>query len=72
MSEIKPEKMSLRCPVCFSREIDVVLYKENDAFYCIKCGFSGHESEIRSMYNDIRKKYRLMLKRMTLEDQDLM
>ncbi len=72
MSEIEPSKMSLRCPVCFSREIDVVLYREGEAYYCIKCGFSGRESEIRSRYDDIRKKYRLMRRRLSLEDQERM
>ena len=60
----------MRCPVCFSREIDVLMISDNkDGFYCIKCGFTGRESEVRGMYKDIQKKYAWMTKRLTLDDQ---
>ena len=60
--------MIYRCPVCFVRENDVVLKKRNDAtYYCIKCCFTGTKEEIIQMYDDSKKKYRLMKKRITLE-----
>ena len=40
-----PQELRLiqRCPVCFSREIDVLLIREGDErHYCVKCGF--HQS----------------------------
>ena len=65
----KFEKM-MRCPVCFSREMDVLMISDGDeGYYCIKCGFRGRESEVRAMYKDIQKKYHWMGKRLTLEEQ---
>jgi hypothetical protein len=67
------KNIRLRCPVCFSRENDVVLFINNadkeNRFYCVKCSFHGTEADVREMYADMRKKYRLMTTRMTLEDQ---
>jgi hypothetical protein len=38
-------------------------------WYCPKCSFHGSEHEVRGMYADLRKKYRLMATRLTVEDQ---
>lgn len=63
-------KQLMRCPVCFSRDIDVLMiYAGNSAHYCPKCSFQGQESEIRGMYRDIQKKFHWMTKRLTLEEQ---
>jgi Zn ribbon nucleic-acid-binding protein len=59
----------MRCPVCFTRDIDVLMEQEPGLHYCIKCGFRGPESEVRGMYKDIQKKFHGTLKRYTLEDQ---
>lgn len=59
----------MRCPVCFSRDIDVLMEQEAGQHYCIKCGFKGSESEVRGMYKDIQKKFHWNLKRLTLDDQ---
>ncbi len=61
-------KVLMRCPVCFSRENDVVLMWDGE-FYCIKCGFVGSEAVVRDMYDDLRKKYRLIHTRVTVEQQ---
>lgn len=60
--------IKMRCPVCLSRENDVVLFREGDELYCIKCGFLGDESIIYAMYGDLQKKYRLLRQRITLEE----
>ncbi|HIR51222.1 MAG TPA: hypothetical protein IAA53_08040 [Candidatus Avoscillospira avicola] len=57
-----------RCPVCFGRENDVVLRRQGDRWYCIKCSFTGSSEEIEGMYRDLKKKFRLMTTRITLED----
>jgi Zn ribbon nucleic-acid-binding protein len=63
----------MRCPVCFSRENDVVMVREGeDDFYCVKCGFRGSEDVVRDMYTDLQKKYRLMTRRITLDDLQTM
>jgi Zn ribbon nucleic-acid-binding protein len=62
----------MRCPVCFSRDIDVLMEQEGSDHYCVKCGFRGPESEVRGMYKDIQKKFHGNLRRFTLEDQRAM
>ena len=69
MSSIEQHKMTMRCPVCFSREIDVLITKNKDRFDCVKCSFTGTEEDIKLLYKDIKKKYKWMLKRVTLEEQ---
>jgi len=60
----------MRCPVCFSRDIDVLMiHSENGSHRCSKCSFQGHESEVRGMYRDIQKKFHWMGRRVTLEEQ---
>ncbi len=60
----------MRCPVCLSREIDVLMLREGDeGRYCVKCGFRGTEAEARGMYRDIQKKYHWMGRRLTLTEQ---
>lgn len=55
--------VSLRCPVCLAREIDVVLYREGDEYYCVKCGYTGDEAATRSAYEPIRAKFKWVLRR---------
>lgn len=60
----------MRCPVCFSRDIDVLMLREESGgHYCVKCGFRGGESEVRGMYRDIQKKFHGMTHRLTLDAQ---
>lgn len=60
----------MRCPVCFSRDIDVLMiFGGNDFHYCPKCSFQGLESEARGLYRDIQKKFPFMGKRLTLSDR---
>lgn len=59
----------MRCPVCFSRDIDVLMEQEPQGHYCIKCGFRGAESEVRALYKDVQKKFHWNLRRLTLDDQ---
>lgn len=60
----------MRCPVCFSRETDVLMVPDGRGFhYCRKCSFQGLESEVRGMYRDIQKKYHWMQKRVPLSAQ---
>lgn len=69
MADPVADQRVMRCPVCFSRDIDVLLEREQEFHYCVKCGFRGTESEVRSAYRDIQKKYHWMGRRLTLEDQ---
>lgn len=67
MSEKK--QIIYRCPVCFARENDVVINKDQGGIYrCVKCSFFGTEEKIQEMYRDMKKKYTCIAKRITLED----
>lgn len=60
----------MRCPVCFSRDIDVLMIPAEPGYhYCPKCSFRGEESEVRGMYRDIQKKFHWMTRRIPLEEQ---
>ena len=60
--------ITYRCPVCFARENDVVIRQYDGVYRCVKCSFFGSEEDIRSMYAELRKKYRLRTTRITLTD----
>lgn len=73
MSETEKEQLTLRCPVCFARDNDVVLHRREDkSLYCVKCSFTGDEKMVKEMYADLKKKYRLVSRRMTLEEIEKM
>ena len=61
-------KLKLRCPVCYAREMDVLLVQQAEHLYCLKCGFSGDEARVREFYADLRKKYKLINTRLTLDE----
>lgn len=61
-----------RCPVCFARENDVVINKYDGVYRCVKCSFFGSEEQIQEMYADLRQKYTLRTKRITVEDMEKM
>ncbi len=69
MSEPQLRKV-LRCPVCFARETDVTLFKAPDRaeYYCVKCSYHGTKEEVAEMYMDLRKKYRWIRRRLTLDE----
>jgi DNA-directed RNA polymerase subunit RPC12/RpoP len=62
-------QMIYRCPVCFGRENDVYMLRDGDLLYCPRCSYTGTEEQTREQYADLRKKYRWILKRVTLEEQ---
>lgn len=80
----KNHEITMRCPVCFNREIDVLMrgpqtpknafgepLKYEDGHYsCLKCSFVGTEREVRQLYKDIRKKFKWIGKRVTIEDYE--
>ena len=66
----KDHKLTMRCPVCFSREIDVLMRYEDGQYACLKCSFRGTESEVRDLYKDIQKKFKWIGKRITIQDYD--
>jgi Zn ribbon nucleic-acid-binding protein len=69
MADAFADQSVMRCPVCFSRDIDVLMEQHGALHYCVKCSFRGPESEVRAMYKDIQKKFHWNIKRLTLADQ---
>ena len=46
----KSHELTMRCPVCFNREIDVLMSLVDGRYCCLKCSFSGTEAEVRDMF----------------------
>ena len=67
----KNHEVTMRCPVCFSRDVDVLMKHHNNGQYsCLKCSFNGSEEVIRDLYLDIQKKFLSIEKRITIEDYE--
>lgn len=66
----KNHTITMRCPVCFNRDIDVLMkLDETDGKYkCLKCSFQGNEEEVRNYYSYLQKKFQWIEKRITLDD----
>ena len=58
----------MRCPVCFGREIDVLLLHDGSEYYCVKCSFRGTEADVRSAYSALRQKYANRTKRIPIDE----
>lgn len=70
MSTAKDHRLTMRCPVCFSRDIDVIMKLEDDKYACPKCSYNGSEQETRVQYGHLKEKFRWINKRITVEDYD--
>ena len=68
----KDHTLTMRCPVCFNREIDVLMKLDaNDGKYkCQKCSYHGTEETTREYYKYLQKKFQWINKRVTIEDYD--
>jgi hypothetical protein len=44
------------------------LLKDGEGYYCIKCSYTGTEAEVRAVYAQLQKKYRLLTTRVTLDE----
>jgi hypothetical protein len=70
MDYLEINKVDKRCPVCFSRENDVLLLNDGQGHYwCTHCSFTGSAAEIHGAYADLSKRFHGILRRVTLEDQ---
>lgn len=47
----------MRCPVCFGREIDVLLLHDGSEYYCVKCSYRGSADDVRAEYRSLKRKY---------------
>ena len=69
----KNHKITMRCPVCFNRDIDVLMKFDtvDGSYKCQKCSYTGKQEEIREHYADLQKKFKWIDRRIGLEDYDL-
>ncbi|MFM9330552.1 hypothetical protein [Paenibacillus mesotrionivorans] len=61
-----------RCPLCLHAGNDVTLRQEQGDYRCLRCSFTGSREDILDLYEDYRKRYKLMGSRVTLEMQQKM
>jgi hypothetical protein len=59
--------LNYRCPVCFSREIDVDLFydRAREEYYCIRCPYTGPEREIKELNERNKFRYKAGFTRIT-------
>ena len=59
-----------KCPLCFSRQIDVIIDPDENGIYrCVKCGYNDNFDGLMRNYAEFKKRYRLLGTRLTLEEQ---
>ena len=68
MADDQQEQVVMRCPVCFGREIDVLLLRTGEELYCVKCSFRGTPPDVRVMYAAHRQKYKNRARRVRVEE----
>ena len=59
MAQGRKGKLNYRCPRCLMREIDMdMLYDSGKGeYYCLRCSFVGHESDVLRLNAQFRAKY---------------
>ncbi len=65
MSQGVKGALNYRCPICFSREIDIDLLYDRDKgeYYCLRCPYVGDEKEILELNERNKFKYKAGLTR---------
>lgn len=59
-----------KCPMCFSTLNDVTIFPDEDGVYrCLKCGYNDTYEGLLEQYARFRSRYKLITKRLTLEEQ---
>ena len=67
MAQARKGRLNYRCPQCFMRDIDMDMFYDPDKkeYYCLRCQFHGSEEEVLTKNEEVRLKYKDMLKRFT-------
>ena len=65
MAQATKGKLNFRCPSCFMRDIDIDMFFDEDKgeYYCLRCSFSGDESDVLRLNDMAKYRYRAMKKR---------
>ncbi len=72
MSLSKKGKLNYRCPSCFSRDIDMDMFydEEKKEYYCLRCGFTGDENRVLEFNEKIKDKYKFLKMRVVSFNED--
>lgn len=72
MAQAGKGRLNYRCPSCFMRDLDIDMFydKEKDEYYCLRCQYTGNESDVLAGNEQVRAKYKAMYKRYTKFDFD--
>lgn len=62
MAQSGKGKLNFRCPSCFMRDIDIDMFfdEEKQQYYCLRCGFTGMETDVKRLNEVARYRYRAM------------
>jgi hypothetical protein len=65
MAQAKKGKMNYRCPSCFMRDLDIDMFydAEKKEYYCLRCCYTGSESDVIQKNDMARFRYRKLLER---------
>lgn len=60
-------KLNYRCPVCFTRDLDIDMFfdVEHKEFYCIRCSYRGNEEDVLRLNEQLKYKYKMINRRVT-------
>lgn len=59
-----------KCPMCFNTLNDVTIFPDKEGVYrCLKCGYNDSYEGLLKQYENFRTRYKLITKRLTLEEQ---
>lgn len=52
-------KLNYRCPLCFRRDIDMDMLfdSEKNEYYCIRCSFTGSETQVQVLNAETKRRY---------------
>ena len=62
MAQSTKGKLNFRCPSCFMRDIDIDMFfdEQKKEYYCLRCSFTGNETDVLRLNDMARYRYRAM------------
>ncbi|MGA2322636.1 MAG: hypothetical protein ABSG22_02190 [Sedimentisphaerales bacterium] len=59
MAQGRKGKLNYRCPLCFRRDIDMDMLfdSEKNEYYCIRCSFTGSETQVQVLNAETKRRY---------------
>lgn len=72
MAQSTKGRLNYRCPACFMRDLDIDMFydEEKKEYYCLRCQYTGSESDVLEKNQMARFRYKDMLTRFDSFDFD--